>query len=45
MKEAQVLMGKFEDATVRPPLMKLPESEVSAIKAGLVRARFIRDRS
>ncbi len=42
MKEAQVLMGRFEHATVRPPLMKLADSEVAAIRSALVRAGLLK---
>lgn len=42
MKEAQVLLGKFANAAVRPPLMKLPASEVARIREALVRANLLR---
>jgi 4-hydroxy-tetrahydrodipicolinate synthase len=41
MKEAQVMMGRFAHAVVRPPLMKLPAAEIAAIRAGLLRAGLI----
>jgi 4-hydroxy-tetrahydrodipicolinate synthase len=41
MKEAQVLMGRFAHAAVRPPLMKLPAAEIAALRAGLLRAGLI----
>lgn len=41
MKEAQVLMGKFAHATVRPPLMKLPESEIEGVRQALQRTGLI----
>lgn len=41
MKEAQVLLGRFDCAAVRPPLMKLPKSEVEQIRAGLVNAGLL----
>jgi 4-hydroxy-tetrahydrodipicolinate synthase len=36
MKEAQVLMGKFAHAAVRPPLMKLAASEIDRVRQALV---------
>ena len=41
MKEAQVLLGRFDCAAVRPPLMKLSDSEIAAIKAGLIKAGML----
>lgn len=41
MKEAQVLMGRFKSAAVRPPLMKLTQNEVASIKTGLIRAGLL----
>lgn len=41
MKEAQVLLGRFDHATVRPPLMKLPDQEIEAIKASLINAGML----
>jgi 4-hydroxy-tetrahydrodipicolinate synthase len=35
MKEALVIMGKIPRAVVRPPLMKIPESEILKIKIAL----------
>ena len=35
MKEALVLLGKLPRAVVRPPLMKLPQAEISKIAAAL----------
>lgn len=43
MKEAQVLLGKLPNAVVRPPLVKLPASEIARIRAGLVHAGLLRD--
>jgi len=40
MKEAQVLLGRFSSATVRPPLMKLTAKEVAAIRDGLAAAEL-----
>jgi 4-hydroxy-tetrahydrodipicolinate synthase len=42
MKEAQVLMGKFQNGAMRPPLLKLTEHEIAAISAGLVRVGMLR---
>ena len=41
MKEALVLLGKLPRAVVRPPLMKLPESEIRRIREALVRAGLL----
>jgi len=41
MKEAQVLLGRLPRATVRPPLVKLPESEIERIAKGLQRAGLL----
>ncbi|VTU42895.1 dihydrodipicolinate synthase family protein [Variovorax sp. PBL-E5] len=38
MKEAQVLMGRFPHAVVRPPLMKLSTAEIDGIRAALAKA-------
>ena len=38
MKEALVIMGKIPRAVVRPPLMKIPESEILKIKIALKNA-------
>jgi 4-hydroxy-tetrahydrodipicolinate synthase len=43
MKEAAVILGRQERAVVRPPLMKLPQSEIDRIAAGLKQARVGRD--
>lgn len=40
MKEALVLLGRLQRAVVRPPLMKLPESEIARLKAALAEARI-----
>ena len=42
MKEALVLLGKLPRAVVRPPLMKLPESEIRRIREALVRAGLLK---
>jgi 4-hydroxy-tetrahydrodipicolinate synthase len=36
MKEAQVLLGHFQNAAVRPPLMKLTDREIASIEQGLI---------
>jgi len=41
MKEAQVLLGKLPNSVVRPPLVKLPETEIARIRAGLVHAGLL----
>lgn len=41
MKEALVLLGKLPRAVVRPPLMKLPESEIPRIRGALVAAGLL----
>ena len=41
MKEALVLLGKLPRAVVRPPLMKLPESEIRRVREALVRAGLL----
>jgi 4-hydroxy-tetrahydrodipicolinate synthase len=38
MKEALVLLGRLPRAVVRPPLMKLPASEIATLKAALAAA-------
>ena len=43
MKEAAVILGRQERAVVRPPLMKLSQSEIDRIAAGLKQARVGRD--
>ncbi|MCH1408240.1 MAG: dihydrodipicolinate synthase family protein, partial [Verrucomicrobiales bacterium] len=40
MKEALVLLGRLDDAHVRPPLMKLPPEEIERIAAHLAEARI-----
>lgn len=42
MKEAQVMLGKFPNATVRPPLMKLPESDIDNLRRALRESKLIR---
>src|SRR6185437_12368758 len=41
MKEALVLLGKQPRAVVRPPLVKLPASEIDRIRAALVAAGLL----
>ena len=41
MKEALVLLGRLPRAVVRPPLMKIPASEVERIRQALVRAGLL----
>jgi 4-hydroxy-tetrahydrodipicolinate synthase len=41
MKEALVLLGKQPRAVVRPPLVKLPSTEVDRIRAALVKAGLL----
>jgi 4-hydroxy-tetrahydrodipicolinate synthase len=41
MKEALVLLGKQPRAVVRPPLVKLPQSEIARIRAALVAAGLL----
>lgn len=41
MKEAQVLLGRFRTAVVRPPLMKLSAPEIENIRAGLLNAGLL----
>src|SRR5690606_6574006 len=41
MKEAQVLLGRFDCAAVRPPLMKLKDDEIASIKTGLIKAGML----
>ena len=43
MKEALVLLGRLDKAVVRPPLMKLPDTEIAAIKRALDRAGIARE--
>ena len=44
MKEAHVILGKFDNATVRPPLMKLSDAEIVRIEKGLASAGLARGR-
>jgi 4-hydroxy-tetrahydrodipicolinate synthase len=41
MKEALVLLGQFQRATVRPPLCKLEAGEITRIRAALIEARLL----
>jgi 4-hydroxy-tetrahydrodipicolinate synthase len=41
MKEALVLLGKLPRAVVRPPLVKLPQAEIDRIRAALVAAGLL----
>ena len=41
MKEALVIMGKIPRAVVRPPLMKISESEILKIKVALKNAGLL----
>jgi 4-hydroxy-tetrahydrodipicolinate synthase len=41
MKEALALLGRLGPAHVRPPLLKLPEPEVGAIRAALVQGGLL----
>ena len=41
MKEALVLLGRLPRAVVRPPLMKLPQTEIEKIKAALIAAGLL----
>lgn len=45
MKEAQVLLGRFDSAAVRPPLMKLTDREIESIKEGLIKAGLLTQES
>jgi 4-hydroxy-tetrahydrodipicolinate synthase len=45
MKEAQVLLGRFRCAAVRPPLMKLGDSEIASIQDGLVKAGLLQNKA
>ncbi len=40
MKEALVLLGRLKRAVVRPPLVKLPASEIARLEAALAQARI-----
>jgi 4-hydroxy-tetrahydrodipicolinate synthase len=41
MKEALVMMGKLPRATVRPPLVKIPQAEIERIRAALIAAGLL----
>lgn len=41
MKEALVLLGKLEQAIVRPPLMKLSDKEINNIKLALIKSNML----
>ena len=41
MKEALVLLGRLPRAVVRPPLVKIPESEIGLIREALVKAGLL----
>jgi len=41
MKEALVLMGKLPRAVVRPPLVKIPPTEIERIRAALIAAGLL----
>jgi 4-hydroxy-tetrahydrodipicolinate synthase len=41
MKEALVLLGKLPRAVVRPPLVKISETEIARIKAALIEAGLL----
>ena len=41
MKEALVLLGRQKAAYVRPPLMKLPDQEISRIRKGLMQGGLL----
>src|SRR5258705_184141 len=41
MKEALVMMGKLPRATVRPPLVKIPQAEVERIRKALILAGLL----
>ncbi|MDC1134300.1 dihydrodipicolinate synthase family protein [Alphaproteobacteria bacterium] len=41
MKEALVLLGKLENAVVRPPLMKLSNEEIQNIKSALIKSKML----
>jgi 4-hydroxy-tetrahydrodipicolinate synthase len=41
MKEALVLMGKLPRATVRPPLVKVPQSDIEKIRKALIAAGLL----
>jgi 4-hydroxy-tetrahydrodipicolinate synthase len=41
MKEALVMMGKLPRASVRPPLVKIPQAEIERIRKALIAARLL----
>ena len=41
MKEALVLLGKLPRATVRPPLVKIPQAEIERVRKALVAAGLL----
>jgi 4-hydroxy-tetrahydrodipicolinate synthase len=41
MKEALVMMGKLPRATVRPPLVKIPQAEIERIRKALIAASLL----
>ena len=43
MKEALVMLGRLPKAVVRPPLVKLSEQELTAIRAAIDAAGLTRD--
>ena len=43
MKECLVLLGRLEEAVVRPPLQKLEETEISFLEEALVDAGLLGD--
>jgi 4-hydroxy-tetrahydrodipicolinate synthase len=45
MKEALVLLGKLPRAVVRPPLAKLPQAEIERIRAALVSAGLLQQKT
>jgi len=42
MKEALVLLGRLEQAFVRPPLVKLPPDEIERIRVSLIAGKVLR---
>ena len=43
MKECLVLLGKLDKAVVRPPLVKLPASEIESLRTALTQAGLLAD--
>ena len=43
MKECLVLLGKLDKAVVRPPLVKLPASEIESLRVALTQAGLLAD--